>query len=96
MIIDFQAFKNNKSDQDKLEDNYLKFLDYINAYLGVPSSFPKLLEATYFILRLLEGFVNIFSILVEYNLVSQNDVKDFKKYISDWLEDILKNLKDNT
>lgn len=84
-VVDLQTYKDSKN----YEEEYLKFLSYVNKYDGVPSDFHKLVKMFYFILRYLEGTVNCFTILSALGKIKEKDVQETREMVKGYLQSIL-------
>lgn len=88
-IINLNEYKDSK----KIEDDYLKFLSYVNKYMKIPTNLPELVRCFYFILRYLEGTVNCFSILSVIKNIPDKEVEETRNMVINYLEDIINDLK---
>lgn len=90
-VVIFEAFKNAK----QWEDDYPQFLGKVEQCFGAKTDPESMCKRLYYAVRFLEGVVNsylIFSIL-GVNLNDESN-KRGRKYLIEWLEEILKNLKE--
>ncbi|MGN1153818.1 MAG: hypothetical protein ACI4S3_07295 [Candidatus Gastranaerophilaceae bacterium] len=89
-IIQFEPFKNAK----KWDDEYPKFLGNLEMYFGTQTDTEQMTKRLYYAIRYLQGVVNSFWV---FDLLGiKEDTKEFekgKKYCIEWLEEIIKNLK---
>ena len=92
-IIDFQKFKKEKEENNKLESTYLKFLDHINSFVGIPKSIDKCVETIYMCTRYLEGTINCFSVLTMFTPINTKELDEIKNMTINWLEGIIENIK---
>lgn len=88
-ILNFELFKNQK----ELDNEYTKFLNHCNKYFGTDVSPEGIFKRLYFVTRCLVGTVNGYKI---FSLCGLSD-KEYKKgtlLFYDWLEAIVKDLRD--
>lgn len=87
-VINLNEFKESK----QLENDYLKFLTYVNKYTGIPINLAQLVRVFFLNLRWLEGTVNCLSVL---SIVSINDkeIEETKTMVIDYLNKIIEDIK---
>ena len=87
-VINLNEFKESK----QLENDYLKFLTYVNKYTGIPTNLVQLVRVFFLNLRWLEGSVNCLSVL---SIVSTNDkeIEETKTMVIDYLNKIIEDIK---
>lgn len=87
-IIDFEQFKGKK----ELDKGYEKFLSTANKCFSGYSP-DSMLKRLYYTIRYLEGHINGLSILFLLKGITMDEQKKGVKYMIDWLEEIIKDLK---
>ena len=92
-IVNFNKYKEDKEKEQILEDNFLKFLTYVNKYVGIPTTFKKASEVIYYNLRYLEGTINCISMLQLFTKTNREEIEQFKKLTISWLESIIDSIK---
>lgn len=78
---------------NELEQEYLKFLTYINKYLHVPTDVPELVKCFYFILRYLEGTVNAFEILSVVKRLPPQQVDEMRNMVMGYMDKIIRDME---
>lgn len=87
-VINLNEYRESK----QLENDYLKFLTYVNKYTGIPITLAQLVRVFFLNLRWLEGTVNCLSVL---SIVSINDkeIEETKTMVIDYLNKIIEDIK---
>ena len=88
-IINIADYKSSK----QLEEEYQKFLVYVNKRMGLPLDFGKLTLIFYCTLRYLEGTVNCMGILPLTKKIDERLWRELLEHIITWLEGIVEDLK---
>lgn len=89
-VLNFELFKNQK----ELDNEYSKFLNHCNKYFGTNVSPEGVFKRLYFATRYLEGTVNGYKIFTMLGLTKEEYDKGTKLFC-DWLEAIIKDLKND-
>lgn len=92
-VFDFNKFKEMKESADKLENDYLEFLPWINKKLGIPTDLFSMMKVLFITLRFLEGTLNGFSILATLTQMNRDKLEEGKQVIIDWLMDMIETVK---
>lgn len=87
-IINLNEFREAK----QLEDDYLKFLTYVNRYTGIPTDLISLIKVFFLNLRWLEGSINCLSV---FSIVSTDDsnIEQTKTMLIDYLNKLIEDIK---
>lgn len=88
-VVQFELFKNQK----KLDEEYPKFLGNCERTFNAKTDAESMFKRLYFTMRYLTGHINALQILFLLTRMKMEDQQRGIKYIIDWLEDILKDLK---
>jgi hypothetical protein len=89
-IVNIKEFRESK----EIEKDYQSFLTYINKEIKPPKTIPELGKVFYFVLRYLEGTVNCFTILLTLGMLDYKHSKELKSMVINYLENLIKDLKD--
>lgn len=90
-LIQFEPFKNAK----KWDDEYPKFLGNTEKFFGAKTNPEEMAKRLYYALRYLDGVSKSFWIFSLLGIpTNAEELKRGKKYMIEWLEQILKNMKE--
>ena len=81
-LIKIQDYKDSKG----LEEEYQKFLVYVNKFIGIPSKPPEIVKAFYLCLRYLEGTINCLQTLDALGLISDIESHEIHEMVSTYLK----------